>query len=355
MSAINRSRRRSAPGRVLALALCATTALFGAGCSSGRGDSQQSASSSTPASTDPMPMTGAQFPLSITDFSGQSVDFESAPQRVCVLAGTAMNIWYDVGGTAVCSVEITDNVKVVPENEAAMRAVPTVGATSNVDIEAVSSYDPDLVIVMGGAQDTVLSRLRELGIRGLEVRARSHDELDSIYRAFGALTGHSDTAQERIEQIDEQIDGVVDRLPDEQTSVVIVYVTAESLAVKLDDSIAGQIAGTLRLTNIASGLTPDDPGSETTPLDIEAVAAGRPDYVLVTSMVDDDADARARMDEEFASNRAWQAVDAVREGRIAYLPQEYFLLNGGPYYGDAVTYLAASVYPDVYGDAQQYA
>lgn len=349
------SRRHHRAGRTLALVLCAAMSVLGASCSSGQGAPSPSEPPPTSTGADPMPMTGTEFPLSITDVSGRSVDFESAPQRVCILAGTAMNIWYDVGGTAVCSVQITDNVKTVPENDAAMRAVPTVGATSNVDIEAVSSYEPDLVIVMGSAQDTVLSRLRELGIRGLQVRARSQAELDSIYRAFGVLTGHQDTAAERIDRISEQVDEVVGRLPDESTSVVIVYVTAASLAVKLDDSIAGQIARTLRLTNIASGSTPDNPDSETTPLDIEAIVAAQPDHVLVTSMVDTDADARARMAEEFASNQAWQAVDAVREGRVSYLPQEYFLLNGGPYYGDAVAYLAACVHPDVYGDAEQYA
>ncbi len=347
--------RRRATRRALAAVLCATMSMLGASCSAGQQDPPPGDEPSAAADAGPMPMTSTEFPLSITDFSGRSVDFDSAPQRVCILAGTAMNIWYDVGGTAVCSVQITDNVKTVPENDAAMRAVPTVGATSNVDIEAVSSYEPDLVIVMSGAQDTVLSRLRELGIRGLQVRARSQAELEAIYRAFGVLTGHPDTASERITQIGDRVDEVVDRLPEGSPSVVIVYVTATSLAVKLDDSIAGQIAGTLRLTNIASGLTPDNPGSETTPLDIEAIVAAQPDHVLVTSMVETDADAQASMDEEFASNQAWQAVDAVREGRISYLPQEYFLLNGGPYYGDAVAYMAACIHPDVYGDAQQYA
>ena len=140
------SRRHRRAGRTLALVLCAAMSVLGASCSSGQGAPSPSEPPPTSTGADPMPMTGTEFPLSITDVSGRSVDFESAPQRVCILAGTAMNIWYDVGGTAVCSVQITDNVKTVPENDAAMRAVPTVGATSNVDIEAVSSYEPDLVI-----------------------------------------------------------------------------------------------------------------------------------------------------------------------------------------------------------------
>ena len=132
-------------------------------------------------------------------------------------------------------------------------------------------------------------------------------------------------------------------------SVVILYVMADTVAVKLDNSIAGQMVKDLGLTNIASGATPDNPKSETTPLDIEFIVAQQPDVVLVTSMVGNNELARETLQTQLDRNPAWQAVDAVREGRIAYLPQQYFLFNAGPYYGDALTYLAATIYPDVYG------
>ena len=60
-------------------------------------------------------------------------------------------------------------------------------------------------------------------------------------------------------------------------------------------------------------------------------------------------EAKASLEQQFASNPAWQAVDAVRNGKIVYLPQQYFLYNAGPHYADAARYLAASLRPDVYG------
>ena len=49
------------------------------------------------------------------------------------------------------------------------------------------------------------------------------------------------------------------------------------------------------------------------------------------------------------SDFQWQAVDAVRKKKIIYLPQQYFLFNGGPNYPDSVAYMAASVHPEIFG------
>ena len=128
--------------------------------------------------------------------------------------------------------------------------------------------------------------------------------------------------------------------------------TSKSLAVKLDNSIAGDIVKILELDNIASDLPPDTVGSETTPLDIEYIVEKDPDYVFVTTMISSNAEARKTVEEQFASNPAWNSVNAVNEGRVIYLPQQYYLYNAGPYYVDAIEYMAQSIYPEIYGEAE---
>jgi len=66
-------------------------------------------------------------------------------------------------------------------------------------------------------------------------------------------------------------------------------------------------------------------------------------------MVQNNALARQIVNREFTSNPSWQAVDAVRKKKIIYLPQQYFLFNGGPNYPDSVAYMAASVHPEIFG------
>ena len=78
-----------------------------------------------------------------------------------------------------------------------------------------------------------------------------------------------------------------------------------------------------------------------------------PDYVLVTTMISSNEEARRTVEEQFASNPAWQSVNAITEGRVIYLPQEYYLYNAGPYYVDAIKYMAQSIYPEIYGEVEE--
>jgi len=197
--------------------------------------------------------------------------------------------------------------------------------------------------------DSAAAAYQNLGIATVLLRVRSHRDLQQVYRAFGVLGGNPELAGQRLAAIDARYSEILAKAPKKPLSVAILFVTADTISVKLDNSIAGQMANDLGLTNIASGATPDNPGSETTPLDIEFIVARQPDHVLVTSMVGNNDLARQTLQTQLDQNPAWKAIDAIREGRISYLPQQYFLFNAGPYYDDALAYLAATVHPEVFG------
>ena len=328
-------------GVLLTALLCFTT-----GC--GRHDDTSPTPSSAPASG-AIALSSDAFPLTVTDTGGRQITLEQRPERVVFLTGTPLNIWYDAGGTAVGRPELTENIRLASDHAGHIMALPSVGMAYATDAEAVTALNPDLVIGTDGLHDAAAEAYQNLGINSILLRIRSHEDLRDVYRAFAVLGGSPETAEQRIATIEAQRDEVLAKNPGGDVSVVILYVTADTVAVKLDNSIAGQMVKDLGLTNIASGATPDNPKSETTPLDIEFIVAQQPDVVLVTSMVGNNELARETLQTQFDRNPAWQAIDAVREGRIAYLPQQYFLFNAGPYYGDALTYLAATIYPDVYG------
>ena len=109
----------------------------------------------------------------------------------------------------------------------------------------------------------------------------------------------------------------------------------------------------MKLDNIASDLPPDTLGSETAPLDIEYIVEKAPDFVLVTSMISSNEEAQRMIAEEFERNSAWQTVEAVREKRIIFLPQKYFLYNAGHRYVDAIRFMAQAVYPEISFDVKE--
>ena len=295
--------------------------------------------------------SGINFPLTVTDWYGNQTTIKTKPQRVVLLAGTAFNIWYDVGGRAVGSTNRSENIRLIPKVAEAMKPLPELGPIYSVDQETLVALNPDLVIAMGPPQDRLGANLRTMGINVISTSLRSQDDLYMAYEMFGAMNGNHDKAIQRINQMDEQIAAIKAKFPsNDPAKIAIVHVTAQALTVKLDSSIAGQMAQSLGLVNVASGRTPDAPGSEHTPLDIEYLAKNQPDIVFVTSMIANNDEAHAKMEASFAANAAWQAVDAVRNGKVHSLPQQYFLFNAGPYYPDALEYLAASIHPEIYGE-----
>lgn len=290
------------------------------------------------------------FPLTLTDIEGYEIALEEKPERVVFLSGSPFNIWYDAGGTAVARPELTDNIKLLEDRAEEMMEVPSVGLPHIINAEAVAGHQPDLIIGLDGPHNATIDRFRELGYNAILTKVRSYDDLEDTYRAFGVLAGTPDHANARFEQIDAQTNAVMEQIPEGDMDVVVLFISEANLAVKLERSIIGQMLIDLGVTNIATGLTPDNPGSETTPLNIEAIVAEQPDMVLVTSMIGSNDVARANLEAEFASNPGWDAIDAIDQGNVVFLPQQYFLYNAGPYYAQALEYLAASLYPDVFGD-----
>lgn len=321
-----------------------------AGCSSTAETAESSSpATSAPAATADFPSVSSDsFPITVTDWTGHEETFEEAPEKVAILSGTPLNLWYDVSGTVVATSNLSDSVHVSDEHAEEIEELPQLGEPFNVDAEKLVELDPDLIITMYGMQDTLTSQLQELGFATLTVRTNDLNDLENVYEVFGALNGTSDDAAAKMADIRESTDAIAAQWPSADESAVILFQSEKGLSVKLNNSIAGAMLTELGVTNIASGLPRQ--GSDSATLDLEEVVKQQPDYVLVTGRFSDPSRAKEIMEGEFAKNEAWQSVDAVTEGRVTYLPQEYFLYNAGPDYPAAFEYLAASLHPDVYGE-----
>lgn len=289
--------------------------------------------------------------LTITDYLGYETVLKELPKRIAVLSGTPLNIWYDLGGKSVCTSDIADgNMKLVEEHREEMLSLPVVGEVYALNMEAVVAQNPDLIITQAGVQTTATETLRNMGYPVITVLPRSFQDVVDLYRGFGAILSAEDKAEEKIASLSAERDALISKAPEDGKKIVILYLTASALSVKLDSSIAGDIANSLHIHNIASDLPPDSIGSETTPLDIEYIVEQNPDMILVTSMIGSNDLAVETMQKHFAENQAWQTVPAVAEGKVFYLPQNYFLYNAGPYFSEAIHYMACTVYPEIYGE-----
>lgn len=289
------------------------------------------------------------YPLEIKDDLGRTVNLEKKPEKIAVLSGTFLGIHYETGGAAIARSEDKGS-SIVPE---AAKSVESIGAVYNIDMEKLVSLNPDFVIGQVGLHDKFVETLEAANIPTIMLSMKTYDDVKDKLNLFGQINDNIAKSDELIKKLEDKKEDIVKKLPNEEKKVAILYVSSKDVSLKLDNSIAGNVASILNLKNIASGLKSDKMDGENVPFSIEKIVENDPDIILVTTMVKSKEMAEEKIKSDLESNPAWNGLNAVKEGKIYYLPQDLFLHNPGERFGDSIEYMAKVVYPDVYGKVEQ--
>lgn len=292
--------------------------------------------------------------LIVNDYQSVETKIPKDFKRPAVLSGTPLTIWYDLGGKSVVTSRISKNLKLDPKYEDEIKNLPEAGAVFSLNMEAVISENPDLIIAQVGTQADYAKKFRDMGYPVITTYIKTFDDVINTYESFGKLLNNEQMAKEKIDRLVNKRNELISMAPKEPKSVVILYVTANNIAAKLNKSIAGDISKSLGIKNILENAKPNKIGSENAYLDVEYILEHQPDIILVTSMVSDNEEAKRIIENEFETNPVWKGVKAIENNNIVYLPQQYFLYNSGPFYDKAIEYLARAVYPEIYGDLSEF-
>lgn len=281
--------------------------------------------------------------LKIVDDGGRSVILPQKPQRIVVLSTSFLDVLYGVGGQAIGRPS-SKGPAVFPESQSATE----IGFVYNVNNEKIVALQPDLVIGFQGIHEKLIPILESSKIPVIMLKMKTYDEILAKVKLFGDIAGTKEQAQQMIEKMQVQINGVTAKLPAQSKKVVILHATAKNVTVELDTSIAGNVAKLLKIKNIAVGSKAMESDPEITPYSLEKLVEGDADAILVVTM-GNMADIETRMKTDIASNPAWAGLRAVQNGQIFFLPAELFQLNPGIRFSESVEYMAKVVYPEVYG------
>ena len=218
------------------------------------------------------------------------------------------------------------------------------GAVYQIDVERLLSCAPDLVIINKGMNEKLLPVLEENKIPALVVELKTYDDFKRGLKIFSLVSGDVEAGDKIISDMDAEIKAIVDKVPKTPLRVAILHSTAQGLTVQLDGSIAGSIVKMFSWENVASGMTPLEKNPDAAPYSMETLAEQNPEIIFVTSMGDLD-EIKANMTKAIAENEAWQAIGAVKDKRLYFLPQDLFLLSPGLRYPEAVKTMAKLIYP----------
>ncbi len=284
-------------------ALIALIALVAASCGSDSADNSDASvtttsssglSTASPATT---PATD-DFPVTITDQIGEMA-IDVRPERVISLSATATEMLFAVGaGEQVVAVDSFSNYP--PE------APITDLSGFQPNIEAIASYEPDLVVISydpGGLVDGLKSLGADVIV--FSAAATLDDAYDQI-EAIGTATGHSEEAAEVISDIEDSIDEIVSSLdlPAEPFSYFLEL--DPSYYSVTSDTFIGQIfalAGLESIADVAGGTSSYPQLSE------EFILDQNPDLIILTDCCGSNL-------ETVSARPGWSELDAVQGKRV---------------------------------------
>lgn len=292
---------------------------------------------------------GIGYPVTVTDMLGNKVIIERKPERIAAISGTFLALLYAVGGESICTSGSSATSPVPP----AADNLPNIGKVFNPDVEKIISLKPDLIIAQSGVQDNIKPVLTQLGIPVLYFQMKTYDDVINMLGVMSRIVNQEEAANRIIKKMESEKKTIVDRLPQASTRAVILYATSQDIGVKLPNSIAGNVAEILKVENIAEEAETSVFRTENVPFSMETIIQKDPDVILVTSMLGDDTSPQQVIEKKLGNDPLWKNLRAVKENRVIYLPQKYFLYNAGADFVKAIEYMAKALYPDIYGDLNE--
>ena len=160
-----------------------------------------------PAGADDPEASRASYPVQLIDDAGTRHTFEAAPRRMVSLVPSATE--------ALLAMELADRLvgRTDYDRMPELTDLPSVGGGLQPNLEILVSLDLDLVIRFAGDSDLATAeRLTELGIPHFAVQPDGIEDVLTIIRDLGMMTGASDAAEAMLSEIRDDLDDVARRV-----------------------------------------------------------------------------------------------------------------------------------------------
>lgn len=283
---------------VLALAVVAA-------CSSG----EIAGPATSPAESDTSDTSSAPtgFPVTVSAANGE-VTIPDEPQRIVSLAPTATETLFSVGaGEQVVAVDELSNYPV--------DAPVTDLSGFEPNVEAVVTYDPDLVVLTDDIND-IVSALEEIGLSVIHIPAAA--DLEEAYaqiELLGKATGNSDMALDVVSEMRSEMERLANTVPEPEEPLTYYHELDSTLFTVTSATFIGQIYAMAGLENIADAA--EDAGTSYPQLSAEFIIQADPDLIFLA-----DTKCCGESAETVAARPGWDQLSAVTNGAVVPLDDD---------------------------------
>ena len=296
------------------------------GCSSSQVDSDQMESESTQ--------------ITFVDDLGRTVTV-NRPQRVATLISSFADIWYLAGG--VNQIVATTNATWTYLDLPLREDVVNLGATKELNVEALIACEPDLVLASAGTDRNVEleESFEKMGLNVAYFSVNNFTDYLRVLKICTEITGNESNYETYGSAVEKQINAVLDRVDGSKPKVLYVRATGSSCKVKnSQDSVLGEMLLDMDCINIA-----DVEDSLLEQLSMEVILEENPDYIFVILQSSNPEDAKAILENTLLNNPMWTSLTAVKEGKYYVLDSNLYNLKPNARWGEAYEQLADILYP----------
>lgn len=257
--------------------------------------------------------------FTFTDSEGEIVELSHKPQKTAVLFSSLAECWIEAGGEVYVTVgESVERGLVKEETELVDK-----GAGKTVDTEKLISLEPDFVICSAdiASHRDVASALKKAKIPVAMLRMDTFEDYLTILRTLTKITGKTENYEQFGENAKSEIEQIISGGKRENNPKILFVRSGSSYssakAKKADDNFAAKILDDFGCVNIA-----DKAEVLLDNLSAEVILKENPQYIFVSVMGDYD-NSKAYM-QELLAKKEYASLDAVKNGRVYFLPKELF-------------------------------
>lgn len=270
------------------------------------------------------------YPVTRTDATGTAVTVSSEPQTVVTLSPSAAQTMWDVGGRG----KVVGVSQFATYLEGASNRTNVSGAGQTpVNVEAVVSLQPDLVLAPNVIPNESVESLRRAGLTVYRFRAAgSIEDVVEKTRLTGRLTGECEGAAETVASMRERLATVRAAVADEPRPRVLYTFFGFTAG---NGTFVHEVITTAGGRNVAAeaGLSGFEELGE------EVVVQGDPEWLLLNSD-----------GPQVPRSPAYNSTTAVRQNQTVVVNGDY-VSQPGPRIVQPVVTLAKALHPEAYATA----
>jgi iron complex transport system substrate-binding protein len=264
-------------------------------------------SSSSSAAGSPSSGSAAAFPVTVEAANGP-VTFDAAPSRIVSISPTATEMLFAIGaGDQVIAADSYSNYPV---------DAPTTDLSAfEPNVEAIASYEPDLVVYSTDPGDLQKS-LDKLHIPALlEPAAVTMDDVYGQMEQLGDATGHAGEATTQNDALRSRITSIVDEVGSAGAGMTYYYELDDTYYSVTSDTFIGNVLGQLGLENIADAAKGASSGYPQ--LSAEYIVQTDPSLILLA-----DTKCCGQTAAKVAKRAGWQDLTAVGDDGVVELDDD---------------------------------